>query len=233
MVVLLLVANPPQRGTIYALYTISEQIGVSPFHWWADVPVRSHSRIALPRNTPCSHGEPSVKYRGFFINDEAPALVNWLRDRFNVDVDDPQFGTWFYEPLFELLLRLKGNYFWPAMWGEMFAVDGLDVSDGLPSEPIAGPNQALADRMGAVYGTSHQEPMARNTPEWEAYNNGQPWNFTTNSEFLTDFWTYGVQRSKGLETMYTVGMRGNGDIPLPGANIPIMESESDAPLTTL
>lgn len=213
---------------MYGLYTLSEQMGVSPFHWWADVPIRSHSVIGVPRDTACGHGEPSVKYRGFFINDEAPVLVNWLRHAFNVSVDDPQFGTWFYEPLFELCLRLKGNYFWPAMWAEQFAVDGLDVSDGsLPRQPIPGPNQVLADQMGVVYGTSHQEPMARNTPEWESYGEGE-WNFTANAEFLTEFWTYGAERAKELETLYTVGMRGNGDIPLPGANVPIMESKLSA-----
>lgn len=110
------------------------------------------------------------------------------------------------------------------MWASKFDVDGLDVSDGLPTEPIAGPNQILADKMGIVMGTSHQEPMARNTPEWETYGEGE-WNFTANTDVLHDFWVYGAERAKGYETMFTVGMRGNGDLPLPGANVPIMESE--------
>jgi hypothetical protein len=110
------------------------------------------------------------------------------------------------------------------VWASKFDVDGLDVSDGLPTEPIAGPNQILADKMGIVMGTSHQEPMARNTPEWETYGEGE-WNFTANTDVLHDFWVYGAERAKGYETMFTVGMRGNGDLPLPGANVPIMESE--------
>jgi len=110
------------------------------------------------------------------------------------------------------------------VWASQFDVDGLDISNGLPEQPIAGPNQILADKMGIVMGTSHQEPMARNTPEWEAYGEGE-WNFTANTEFLHDFWVYGAERAKGYETMFTVGMRGNGDLPLPGANVPIMESK--------
>lgn len=103
-----------------------------------------------------------------------------------------------YEPMLELALRLKANYFWPAsefarlhrltsVWHSMFDVDGMDVSGGLPKQPIPGPNQELADRMGIVMGTSHQEPMARNTEEWNGYGEG-PWNFTSNSEYLTEFW---------------------------------------------
>jgi hypothetical protein len=112
------------------------------------------------------------------------------------------------------------------VWASQFDVDGLDVTTGLPSTPVAGPNQILADKMGIVMGTSHQEPMARNTPEWEHYGEGD-WNFTKNTETLHDFWVYGAERAKGYETMFTVGMRGNGDLPLPGANVPIMESKSD------
>lgn len=112
----------------------------------------------------------------------------------------------------------------PSVWASMFDVDGLDVTNGLPEDPMAGPNQILADKMGIVMGTSHQEPMARNTPEWQNFGEGD-WNFTTNTDYLHDFWTYGAERAKGYDTMFTVGMRGNGDLPLPGANIPIMESE--------
>jgi len=110
------------------------------------------------------------------------------------------------------------------VWASQFDVDGLDVTNGLPSTPTAGPNQILADKMGIVMGTSHQEPMARNTPEWSQYGEGE-WNFTANTETLHDFWVYGAERAKGYDTMFTVGMRGNGDLPLPGANVPIMESE--------
>lgn len=212
-----------QRGTVYALYTLSEQMGVSPFHFWADVPVHKHSVISFPRKRSCGHGSPHVKYRGFFINDEAPVLTNWVKHHFKRPTERANFQTYFYEPLFELLLRLKGNYFWPAMWNEMFHVDGLDVSDGLPGQPIPGPNQVLADEMGIVMGTSHHEPMARNQAEWVNYAKGE-WNYTANHRGLSEFWRYGAERAKGKDTLFTVGMRGNGDLPLPGADVEILQS---------
>ncbi|ORY28970.1 hypothetical protein BCR39DRAFT_533377 [Naematelia encephala] len=223
----LVIAGSDKRGTIYGMYDLSEQMGVSPWYWWADVPTPSQDVVAFSRDSTCSHGEPTVKYRGVFINDEQPVLWNWAKTYYNLDEETPPFQTWMYEPIFELILRLKANYFWPAMWAAMFDVDGLDVTGGLPSQPIAGPNQLLADKYGIVMGTSHQEPMGRNTPEWSTYGDGD-WNFTANSEFLTEFWTYGAERAKGLDTLFTVGMRGNGDIPLPGANIPIMENITSA-----
>lgn len=103
----------------------------------------------------------------------------------------------------------------------MFCVDGVDE---LVQPPQPGPNQALAERMGVVMGTSHHEPMSRNQKEFTVYGTGA-WNFTANTDFLRDFWTYGAERAKDCETLYTVGMRGDGDIPLEGANIPIMESK--------
>lgn len=106
------------------------------------------------------------------------------------------------------------------MWASMFAVDGQDVSHGLPDQPTPGPNQALADRMGVVMGTSHHEPMSRNQKEYTTWGKGD-WNFETNEKWLTEFWKYGAERAKGIETLYTVGMRGDGDLPLDGANVPV------------
>jgi hypothetical protein len=108
----------------------------------------------------------------------------------------------------------------------MFSVDGLELENGrLPSTPTAGPNQELAARMGIVMGTSHHEPMARNQKEYTTWGTG-PWNYEENEEFLTDFWKYGAERAKGKETIFTVGMRGDGDLPLDGANVKLLESES-------
>jgi len=209
-------------------------MGVSPWYWWADVPATQHDTVAFPRDKVHAHGPPTVKYRGYFLNDEQPVLWTWAQDYFKMG-DKPPFQVEMYEKCFELLLRLRGNYMWPAselesserkltsVWASMFAVDGLD---GLPNPPVPGPNQALAEKMGVVMGTSHHEPMSRNQKEFDTWGNGV-WNFTTNSEFLTEFWTYGAERAKNSETLYTVGMRGNGDIPLAGANVPIMQSESD------
>ncbi len=102
----------------------------------------------------------------------------------------------------------------------MFAVDGTDISSGLPPHLTPGPNQLLAERMGVVMGTSHHEPMSRNQKEFNTFGRGE-WNFTSNQDFLEGFWRYGVERARGLETVFTVGMRGNGDLPLGGANVPV------------
>jgi hypothetical protein len=110
----------------------------------------------------------------------------------------------------------------------MFSVDGLKLENNrLPSTPTAGPNQELAARMGIVMGTSHHEPMGRNQKEYTTWGTG-PWNFEENEEFLTDFWKYGAERAKGKETLFTVGMRGDGDLPLDGANVKLLESGSSS-----
>jgi len=87
-------------------------MGVSPWYWWADVPVTHRDSVYLTRNL--SHGEPTVKYRGFFLNDEQPVLWNWAYEHFKIPKDQPPFQTGMYEKVFELLLRLKGNHMWPA-----------------------------------------------------------------------------------------------------------------------
>lgn len=103
----------------------------------------------------------------------------------------------------------------------MFAADGLNPQkNGLPQDPIPGPNQVLADRMGIFMGTSHHEPMSRNKPEWDLQGTG-PWDFTKNREKLTSWWEYGAQRAKGLDTVYTMGMRGDGDAGLSGASVEV------------
>lgn len=173
-----------------------------------------------------------MKYRGFFLNDEQPVLWNWAREQLKMG-DRPPFQIEMYAKAFELLLRLRGNYMWPAskqspapgvslieVWESMFAVDGVDK---LVSPPAPGPNQALAQRFGVVMGTSHHEPMSRNQKEFATWGVGE-WDFRTNADFLRDFWTYGAERAKECETVYTVGMRGDGDLPLDGADVPLIES---------
>lgn len=110
-------------------------------------------------------------------------------------------------------------------WSDMFAVAGLDnlPNNGTSGKNSAGPNQAMADAYGIIYSTSHQEPMARNTPEWWRFGNGI-WNYTTNKEFIQSFWRFGAERAAPYETLFTVGMRGDGDLPLPGANVYLLES---------
>jgi hypothetical protein len=189
----LVMAGSDKRGTIYGIYDLSEQIGVSPWYWWADVPV-AHKDALFVKPGRFVQGEPAVKYRGIFLNDEAPSLSGWTREKFG------GFNHNFYVKVFELLLRLKGNYLWPAMWGNAFNED----------DPL---NPKLADEYGIVMGTSHHEPMLRAQQEWKRHGKG-PWNYATNSEVLRPFWDEGIERNKAYESIVTLGMRGDGDLPM-------------------
>ncbi|GAB1315451.1 hypothetical protein MFIFM68171_05661 [Madurella fahalii] len=191
----LAIAGSDVRGTIFGIYDISQQIGVSPWHFWADVPPKKRQYIFAPTVSKV-YGPPSVKYRGLFINDEAPALSNWVKGRFPSGSGGNSFTAPFYAHVLELLLRLKGNYFWPAMWGKMFYLD----------DPENGPQ---AHAYGVFVGTSHHEPMARSDAEQSRYC--QPWDWTRNKANIQRFMTEGVIRSKSWETIYTLGMRGSGD----------------------
>ncbi|KAH8079833.1 hypothetical protein BXZ70DRAFT_1050614, partial [Cristinia sonorae] len=201
-----------KRGTIFALYDHSEQFGVSPWYWWADVPTTTHSEL-FTTSAGCSHGTPSVKYRGIFLNDEQPALQNWAAEKFTNGTGSKftgsPFNHQFYTKLFELMLRMKANYLWPAIWGSAFAVDDPQ-------------NQFLADWWGIVMGTSHQEPMMRGTPiEWNLFGTG-PWNYTSNAKNVYDYWVNGTIRAKPFESIFTMGMRGM--LPLEeSTNIALLE----------
>ena len=196
----LVIAGSDKRGTIYGIYEISEQIGVSPWYWWADVPPQHHAELFILPGT-YIQGPPKVKYRGIFINDEDPSLSGWAKARFG------GINSKMYTHVFELLLRLRGNYLWPAMWGKAFNEDDPE-------------NPRLADEYGIVMGTSHHEPMMRAQEEWtkqgKEYGNGA-WNYVTNAEGLRKFWIDGVKRNKAYENIYTVGMRGDGDLAMPDA----------------
>ncbi len=185
----LVIAGSDKRGTIYGIYTLSQEMGVSPWYWFADVP-------ALRRDSVSVKGQlyddgPTVKYRGIFINDEAPAFSGWAAEKFG------GANSKCYSHIFELLLRLKGNYMWPAMWDNAFNEDD-------PQNPI------LADAYGIVMGTSHHEPMVRSQKEWHRNGKGA-WNYETNGDELRKFWAYGIARNKDLESIVTMGMRGDGD----------------------
>ncbi|CZS90064.1 uncharacterized protein RAG0_01199 [Rhynchosporium agropyri] len=193
----LVIAGSDKRGAIFGAYTLSEQIGVSPWYWWADVVPKFHPQIyALSVST--HQGEPSVRYRGIFINDEAPALTGWVRENFG------KYGVEFYKKVFELLLRLKANFLWPAMWpgypnpGASFFTD----------DPL---NQATAEEYGICISTSHHEPMQRMSNEWFAENPDGSWNWLTNKQKITEFFEEGIRRSKGCESYVTLGMRGEYD----------------------
>jgi len=191
----LIIAGSDKRGTIYGVYEISEQIGVSPWYWWADVPVKKKKEIYLSA-AKVVEGPPAVKYRGIFINDEAPCLTDWVKEKFG------NYNHAFYTNVFELLLRLRANYLWPAMWNNAFNMD-----DSL--------NPKLADEYGIVMGTSHVEPMMRADKEWNwlGYTEEQ-WNYEKYPELLQKFWREGVERTKNYEQIITVGMRGKVDTPM-------------------
>ncbi|MEI9910879.1 MAG: glycosyl hydrolase 115 family protein [Bacteroidota bacterium] len=167
-------------------------MGVSPWYWWADVPVKKRPSLYCKKGTTLSDS-PKVKYRGIFINDEAPALSGWSKEKFG------GFNHHFYEKVFELMIRLKANYLWPAMWGNAFYDD-----DSL--------NIQSADDYGIVIGTSHHEPLMRAHDEWRRYGKGK-WNYDSNEVRLKEFWRSGMQRATN-EKIVSVGMRGDGDEPM-------------------
>ncbi len=201
----LVIVGSDKRGTIYGIYDVSKQIGISPWHWWADVPPKkSASLFVLPGAH--TQGEPAVKYRGIFLNDEEPALGRWAVEKYG------GFNHDCYETIFELILRLKGNYLWPAMWWASFNTD----------DPL---NQKLADEYGIVMSTTHHEPMMRAHADWKAFKGtAGPWNYETNEETLKKFWREGIERMDNYESVISMGMRGDGDMAMTDdTNIALLE----------
>ena len=190
----LVIAGSDKRGTVYGIYELSKQMGVSPWYYWADVPVEQHAAIYIKKGE-YTDGEPAVRYRGLFLNDEAPCLTTWVKNTFGTDFGGHQF----YEKVFELILRLKGNYLWPAMWGWAFYADDPE-------------NLKTADKMGVMMGTSHHEPMARNHQEYARHRQEWgAWNYSTNKYNLDRFFREGIERMKNTDDIVTIGMRGDGD----------------------
>ena len=190
----LVIAGSDRRGTIYGIYELSQQMGVSPWYDWADVPIAHHDSIFVNKGV-YTDGEPAVRYRGIFLNDEAPCLTSWVKNTYGTDYGDHRF----YQRVFELVLRLRGNMMWPAMWGWAFYADDPE-------------NEKTADEMGVVMSTSHHEPMARNHQEYARNRKGWgPWNYQKNKENLQKFFHEGIERMKGTEQIVTIGMRGDGD----------------------
>ncbi|MEO8484067.1 MAG: glycosyl hydrolase 115 family protein [Acidobacteriota bacterium] len=200
------IAGSDKRGTIFGIYDLSEQIGVSPWYWWADVTPDHRDAVFMTPGT-YAQGEPSVKYRGIFFNDEKPDLDYWVRAKFGEHLTPggqpgtvANFNGQFYAKVFEVLLRMKANYLWPAMWNNAFAEDDVD-------------NPRLADEYGIVMGTSHQEPMLRAQKEWDWHQRQQygNWNYATHAPELETFWRDGVKARKSFENIYTLGLRGEND----------------------
>ena len=200
----LLVCGSDKRGTIYGMFALSEFIGVSPLHFWGDAEPVRREKIDITGEIETVSKEPSVKYRGFFINDEWPCFGNWTFSRFG------GFTAEMYEHVFELLLRLKGNYLWPAMWTSSFALDGPGSL-----------NEELADIYGVVMGASHHEPCLRASEEWDKVRGpqseyGNDWNYYINKNGLLQYWEDGLKRSGKYEKIITIGMRGERDSSMLG-----------------
>ena len=203
----LIIAGSDRRGSIYGIYELSQQMGVSPWYDWADVPVEHHDSIFVNKGI-YTDGEPAVRYRGIFLNDEAPCLTSWVKNTYGTGYGDHRF----YQRVFELVLRLRGNMMWPAMWGWAFYADDPE-------------NEKTADEMGVVMSTSHHEPMARNHQEYARNRKGWgPWNYQKNKANLQKFFREGIERMKGTEQIVTIGMRGDGD--------EAMSEEADTKLMT-
>lgn len=195
----LIIAGSDKRGTIYGIYDISERIGVSPWYWMADAPI-AH-RDTLYYDGGCFiQPSPKVKYRGIFINDEWPSFGTWCNNQFG------GINSKAYARIFELMLRLKANYFWPAMWDSRFNED----------DPLS---PQLADDMGIVMGTSHHEPMMRAHKEY-VYRKDSigAWDYATNKANLDRFFEEGLERNKAYDNLITIGMRGDGDVAMGNGN---------------
>lgn len=197
----LVVAGSDRRGAIYGAYWISASLGVSPWSWWADVPV-AHRDFAAFAGGAYELPSPKVKYRGIFLNDEDWTLRPWA-----AQTNDPttgNIGPKTYARVFELLLRLRGNLLWPAMH------PGTRDFNFYPE------NKVLADEYGVVIGSSHAEPMLRdNVDEWERDGHGE-YNYVTNREGVLKYWEDRVRTNGGFENIYTVGMRGIHDGEMAG-----------------
>ncbi|MNO33567.1 hypothetical protein D3C76_235780 [compost metagenome] len=204
----LVIVGSDKRGTIYGLYSISERIGVSPWVYWADVLPEKKATLILPDSQlNLISKEPSVKYRGIFLNDDWPSLGSWVTQRFG------DFNEDFYDKVFELILRLKGNYLWPAMWSAEFSLNGK-------ISPIA--NAQHAQEYGIIMGTSHHEPLFRAGSEWQKvsnqYGTSNLWDFSRNKQAITAFWEDGIKRNQDFDNLITLGMRGESDSALEGSD---------------
>lgn len=220
----IVIAGSDKRGTIYGIFHISDLMGVSPWVYWGDALPEQKSGVAFNASElNVTSEEPSVRFRGIFLNDEAPNLTTWAKNNFG------GLNYTFYQHVFELILRLKGNYLWPAMWGNEFNDEGID---GLTGEAAEGKdtleNARLADKYGVFMGTSHHEPMFRAGNEWGQYHkkyltpedaakgSAATWDYFNYAYALDAFWKDGFNRNKDFEGVNTIGMRGEADSSLAG-----------------
>ncbi len=205
----LLIAGSDKRGTIYGIYDVSQRIGVSPWYWWADVPVVKNPDAAVDCDYYAS-GEPTVKYRGIFINDEDWGLKPWSSTNFEKQLGD--IGPKTYAKVCELLLRLKANMLAPAMHS---------CTGAFYSHPES---KVVCDSFGIVITTSHCEPLLLNNAaksEWDEQRDGD-WNYKTNRSTIYNKWDNRLAEASRYENIYTTAMRGVHDAGLRG-NLPMHE----------
>ncbi len=195
----LAIVGSDKRGSIYGIYELSEQLGVSPWYWMADVSPKKKETAFVKEGKYLSE-EPKVKYRGIFINDEWPSFGTWCNNQFG-GVNHKA-----YEKIFELLLRLRANYLWPAMWDTAFNED----------DPIS---PEVADEYGIVMGTSHHEPMMRAHKEYTRRREEVgAWDYAKNPEGIEKFFREGLKRNRDYDNIITIGMRGDGDVAMGTGN---------------
>lgn len=229
----IVIAGADKRGTIYGMFYLTQDLcGVSPWIYWGDVQPKHQDTLTLrTEDLTTTADTPSVGYRGIFLNDESPSLTNFVKNQFG------NCNYLFYANVYELVLRLKGNYLWPAMWSNNFSEDGIlnieNAKDTSNADKLAEDertiyaNAILADHYGVVMGTSHHEPLYRAGVEWQRLQSKNTytfdteqdaakneWNYFLNSQNIDAFWTDGAERNKDYENVVTIGMRGEADSAL-------------------
>ncbi len=212
-----IVAGSDLLGAEYGLFRLSELSGVSPWHFWGDVTPKKRGAVEIPREAlNYRSGEPAIKLRGFFMNDEWPSLGGWVHATFG------GFNEKFYEKVFDLLLRLRGNFLWPAMWSSVFSEEG-------EAYPTA--SAELANELGITMGTSHHEPLFRAGEEFSFLMSdsndkgyGKDWSYYSNPRGLREFWSDSVKRNRDYKSLITVGMRGERDSKILGENATLADN---------
>lgn len=208
----LVICGSDKRGTIYGMFALSEYLGVTPLVYWGDSVPKRREQPVIREDICTVSKEPSVFYRGFFINDEWPCFGTWVTEHFG------GFNAEAYRYVFEFLLRMKGNYLWPAMWTASFPLDGPGAA-----------NEELADIYGVIMGYSHHEPCLRASEEWDLVRGeespyGNEWNFYTNEQGLLRYWEDSLKRSGKYENVITIGMRGERDSSMLGDDASVAEN---------
>jgi len=206
----LVIAGSDRRGAAYALFALSRQMGVSPWYWWADVPIPHHDSVYVTASKQLLPS-PSVQYRGIFLNDEDWGLRPWASKKMDPALNN--IGPNTYTRIFELLLRLHANTLWPAMHPGSLAFNAVPE------------NAKLADKWAIVMGSSHSEALLRNNVgEWDEKRDG-PWNYQKNASAMDSYWDKRLAENGHYENFYTVGLRGVHDSGLEATGTPQVKAK--------